>query len=435
MRLFKFFPKILPEVNFGETLSLINYIVFAILFIIYFHHNLFLILSIFFKKKKYKDAKINHKFAFIISARNEEKLIGNLIDSLYEQDYPKELLKIYVIADNCTDNTSKVAIDHNAIVIERNDLEFIGKSYALDKVLNYAINDDSDIEAFIVFDADNVVDKNFTKEMNKAFDEGYKIATSFRNSKNYGASWVASGAGMTFFRECRIMHRMRSRFNMTTYVSGTGFMVSKDIIKENGGWINHLLIEDVEFSIDEYLKGYKVAYVADAIMYDEHPENFKDSWRQRLRWCKGNHQCFKKFNFKLFINGFKHPSYSNIDLYAHTFPASILSIGWLGFILPLSYGIYAIVTNLPFAIYFEAAVRPLIDSLIFSILYTLLVALILTIMCWKDIKAKPFKKILHIFTFPLYALSYLFISFISIFVKVQWKPIKHTADIKIEDIK
>ena len=432
--MFKFFPEILPEYNFGEFLSLFNYIVFAILAIIYFHHNLFLILSLFFKKKKYPLAKEDHFYAFIISARNEEKVIGNLIDSLHQQDYPKDKIKIYVIADNCTDNTASVASKAGAKVITRNS-EQIGKSYALDQILKYAISDFNEVEAFIVFDADNVVDKNFTKEMNKAFDAGYKIATSFRNSKNYGSSWVASGAGMTFFRECRIMHRMRSRFNMTTYVSGTGFMVSKDIILENGGWVNHLLIEDVEFSIDEYLKGYKIAYVADAIMYDEHPTSFKDSCRQRLRWCKGNHQCFKKFHFKLLKNGLKHPSYSNIDLYAHIFPASILSVGWLGFFLPLAYGIYAIVKDISFNIYFEAAVRPLIDSLIFCIFYTLLVAIIVTIICWKDIKAKPIKKILHIFTFPLYAISYLMISFIAVFVKVGWKPIKHTEDIKIEDIK
>ena len=432
--MFKFFPEILPEINFGEILSAINYVVFAILAILYFHHNLFLILALFFKKKKYPEAKENHFYAFIVSARNEEKVIGNLLDSIKSQDYPQDKYKIYVIADNCSDSTAIVAKEHGAVVIERNDTTHIGKSYALDKVLKYAISDDERIEGFIVFDADNIIDKNFTKEMNKAFDAGNQIATSFRNSKNYGSTWVASGAGLTFFRECRVMHRMRSRLHMTTYVSGTGFLVSKKVIEENGGWVNHLLIEDVEFSIDEFLKGYSVAYVDDAIMYDEHPKNFKDSFRQRLRWCRGNHQCFKKFNFKLFKNGFKHPTYSNVDLYAHIFPVAIFSVGWLGFALPLSYGIYAIVQNISFAIYFEAAVRPLIDSLVFCFVYTFIVALIVTLMCWKDIKAKPSKKILHIFTFSLYSLSYLMISFIAIFVRVQWKPIKHVDDIKIEDI-
>ncbi|MBO7536430.1 MAG: glycosyltransferase, partial [Bacilli bacterium] len=136
---FKFFPEILPEINFGEILSLINYIVFAILAIIYFHHNLFLILSIFFKKKKYKEASHNHFYAFIISARNEEKVIGNLIDSIKAQDYPADLYKIYVIADNCTDNTASIAKEKGANVIERFNTELIGKSYALDEVLKYAI--------------------------------------------------------------------------------------------------------------------------------------------------------------------------------------------------------------------------------------------------------------------------------------------------------
>lgn len=432
--MFKFFPEILPVVNFGEILSLINYIVLTIIFIIYFHHNLFLILSIFFKKKKYKDASKNHFYGYIISARNEENVIGNLIDSIKQQDYPSDMYKIYVIADNCTDNTAKVAKENGAIVLERFNTEKIGKSYALNDIFNFAINDCDKIEAFIVLDADNLVDKNFTKEMNKAFDAGLPIATSFRNSKNYGANWVASGAGMTFLRECRVMHRMRSRLGMSAYVSGTGFLVDKKIIIENGGWINHLLIEDVEFSIDQFLKGRKVAYVDDAIIYDEQPTSFKDSCKQRLRWCKGNHQCFKKDHFELFINGLKHPSYSNIDLYAHIFPIAILSISWLGLILPLSYGIYAIIQKVSFAIYFEAAVRPLIDSFIFSALYTILVALIVTILCWKDIKAPAWKKILHIFTFPLYAISYLFISFISAFVRVEWKPIKHNDNVKIEDI-
>lgn len=433
--LFKFFPEILPEFTFGEVLSFINYIVFAVLFIIYFHHNLFLILAIFFKKKEYPDAKKDHFYAFIVAARNEEKVIGNLLESIIDQDYPKELMKIYVIADNCTDSTASVAKEYGATVIERFDDKKIGKSYALDKVLNYAIADDERIEAFIVFDADNLVDKNFTKEMNKAFDCGCLIATSYRNSKNYGSSWVAAGTGMTFFRECRVMHRMRSRLKMTTYVSGTGFMVSKDIIKENGGWINHLMIEDVEFSIDEFLKGYKVGYVEEAIMYDEHPAKLKDSFTQRLRWCKGDHQCFHKFHFKLFKNGLKHPDYSNIDLYAHTFPGAFISFAWLAFILPLSYAIYTIFTpDVTWAIYFEAAVRPLIDSMIFSIGYTIIIALIVTILCWKDIKAPTYKKILYIFTFPLFALSYLFISFIAMFVKAKWKPIKHTENKKIEDM-
>ena len=72
-----------------------------------------------------------HKFMAIIPAHNEEAVIGNLLESLNKQDYPKELLDIYVIADNCTDNTAAIARDLGAIVYERNDPTKKTKGYAM----------------------------------------------------------------------------------------------------------------------------------------------------------------------------------------------------------------------------------------------------------------------------------------------------------------
>ena len=82
---------------------------------------------------KFKDSplKVNkkHKFMAILPAHNEEAVIANLVDSLMKQDYDKELLDIYVIADNCTDNTAKIAKEHGAIVFERFDEEHKTKGY------------------------------------------------------------------------------------------------------------------------------------------------------------------------------------------------------------------------------------------------------------------------------------------------------------------
>ena len=68
----------------------------------------------------------------IIPAHNEEIVVGNLIASLQKQNYPKDLYDIYVIADNCTDNTAEVARKAGAIVYERFDEEHKTKGYALD---------------------------------------------------------------------------------------------------------------------------------------------------------------------------------------------------------------------------------------------------------------------------------------------------------------
>ena len=49
-----------------------------------------------------------HKFAVMISARNEEYVIGALIDSIKKQNYPSELVTVFVVAENCTDSTAEV---------------------------------------------------------------------------------------------------------------------------------------------------------------------------------------------------------------------------------------------------------------------------------------------------------------------------------------
>ena len=130
-----------------------------------------------------KSDKLN-KFGVVISARNEENMIGHLLESVKRQDYPQELIKIFLIADNCTDNTAEVGRKYGATVLERNNKELVGKGYALDFLFKKLIAEQDDCDAYIVFDADNLVDKNFVKEMNINFNRGYKALTSYRNSKN-----------------------------------------------------------------------------------------------------------------------------------------------------------------------------------------------------------------------------------------------------------
>lgn len=401
--------------------------------IVYLHHNIFLILSLFLKAKKYPEAKKKHLYGYVISARNEEKVIGNLIDSILKQDYPKELMRVFVIADNCTDDTAKVAREKGATVIERHDTKLIGKSYALDMVFKFILKTDKDIEAFIVFDADNLVDPNFTKEMNKAYDSGVMLATSFRNAKNYGQNWLTSGAAMTFLRECRIMHRVRSALNISCYISGTGFLVDRNIIARLNGWPYHCLIEDVEFSLGEYLKGQKTGYVEKAVFFDEHPSKLKASINQRLRWCRGNHQCSGKYQFKLLRNFFKTGDFSNIDLGAHIFPGPMLIFCWL-LLLPIIYGIYALIAHVDAHTWVVASVYPLLDSMLYGGIYAILLAILLTIMLWKELNTTWYKKIWHCFTFPIYMLTYLPITTLAAFIKVKWVPIVHNDAITIDQI-
>ncbi len=73
-----------------------------------------------------------HKFAALICARNEKEVIYEIVTSLEKQKYPKNLLDVYVLADNCTDNTAALAKKAGAIVYERENTQQVGKGYALD---------------------------------------------------------------------------------------------------------------------------------------------------------------------------------------------------------------------------------------------------------------------------------------------------------------
>ena len=143
-------------------------------------------------KDKPLKVKKDHRFMAIIPAHNEEAVVKNLIDSLKAQNYNKDLYDIYVIADNCTDNTAKIAKEAGAIVYERFDNTKKTKGYALDWFLKQKIKEDAPYDAFFVFDADNIVDPNFIKNMNKHLCQGEDVVQGYRDIKNPTYSWITA---------------------------------------------------------------------------------------------------------------------------------------------------------------------------------------------------------------------------------------------------
>ena len=248
-------------------------------------------------------AKTLHRYAVLISARNEEEVIGELIESLQQQDYPKELLDIYVIADNCTDATALVARQAGAHVYERFDRVRVGKGYAMDWFFHRLKEEGKEevYDGYFVFDADNIVDPAFVREMNNVFDSGdYAAITSYRNSKNYASNWISAGYSLWFLREARFLNFSRMHMGTGCAISGTGFLVSAQVVRDNGGWPFHLLTEDIQFSIDCAVQGRRIGYCDKAVVYDEQPTTFQQSWTQRMRWSKGFYQVAARYMGGLF---------------------------------------------------------------------------------------------------------------------------------------
>ena len=161
-----------------KELSYINFIIVVLFMACYSYQMVYMLVAWFKKHKRYR-AKKNHRYAVVIAARNEEEVLPQLIESIRWQKYPQELIDIFVVADNCTDSTAQVCRELGACVYERQDNEKVGKGYALDFLFNKIMEEHGDkgYEAYMVFDADNIVDENYVTEMNKVFDNGYSAVT------------------------------------------------------------------------------------------------------------------------------------------------------------------------------------------------------------------------------------------------------------------
>lgn len=418
-----------------------NLLLFVVLTLCYSYQIVYTILAFFKKPRQYK-ADEQHCFAVLIAARNEEKVVGNLIDSIRQQNYPNDLVDIYVIADNCTDGTAAAARTAGAQVFERFNTQQVGKGYALDHGLKniFASEQGDKYDGFFVLDADNLLDANFVAEMNNMFDKGYRVLTSYRNSKNYGTNWITAGHSLWFLRECKYLSGARMMLGTSCAISGTGFLVHRDILKKSNGWKHHLLTEDLEFSVDNVMEGEKIGYCQNAILYDEQPENMSQSWNQRLRWVKGGYQIMKKYTGRLFqIQGFKR-KFACCDLILSIAPGMFFSIiSLLVNLLGLIYGVSAIGGTL--GVMGRAANMTLIHDTSWSLLFTVvgyyLVFFIygsLTVITeWKRIPSSTGKKCLSAVTYPFFVMTYIPIAVAAIGRDIEWKPIHHNVSKTIED--
>ncbi|MGB4439801.1 MAG: glycosyltransferase family 2 protein [Sedimentibacter sp.] len=413
-------------------INIFNFIILILFTGFYFYQGYYVVVSLF-KKEKVMVAMKNHKYAVVIAARNENAVIGQLINSIKKQNYPSELVDIYVVADNCTDSTADVARETGATVFERFNRQNVGKGYALDFALKQIMNCNENYEGYFVFDADNLLDENYIAEMNKVFDNGYKIVTSYRNSKNYDTNWLSAGYSLWFLREAKYLNNARMLLNTSCAISGTGFMVSEDIIRKNNGWKHHLLTEDIEFSIDNAIQGEKIGYCANAVLYDEQPYIFEQSWNQRLRWAKGFYQVFAKYGKTLVKSIFTKKSFSCYDMLVTIMPALFLTLAGISLNLVfLTVGFINIET-------YPEIIKETSGAIIMTFVnsYTILFALglITTITEWKQINASPKNKIKYLFTFPLFIFTYIPISIVALFKKIEWKPITHSITKSIEEVR
>ncbi len=413
-----------------EKVYLTYNIIMGVLGVLLFYRTIYTIMGFFMKPKTYKTAPQDKKYGLIIAARNEELVIGNLIDSLNKQTYNKDLIKIFVVADNCTDNTKGVSEAHGAIVYERFNTELVSKGYALQHLFK-KIDEDYGVmsmDAYIVFDADNLVDSKFVEKMNDAFQCGYDCLTSFRNVKNFDTNIVSSGYGIHWYRSNMTSHIPRSILNISTNISGTGFLFKNDIVEN--GWNYTEITEDIEFTTINVAKGKKIGFCNEAIIYDEQPIDFKTAYKQRKRWARGILDNFKKSSFECVKSFFKTWKFDCYDIFFESFPYGLLT-----FIIAMALQIAYIVNGLLGHGYdYHVFLEYILTTLGTLYISSFFIGALAVFKHRKVIKCRPIKLIWYLIMWPWFDAMSLPYNLVVLFKKVKWVPIKHTDSRTIEDI-
>lgn len=401
------------------------YVIFSITLIYGLYFLVTGIIGLILKNKiKFKNSKKYNNFAILVAARNESKVIGNLIDSLKKVNYPKENYNIYVIPNNCTDNTEEVSKKTGAKVIKctiptKTKGEVL--RFAMDK-----LKSNKEIDAYIVFDADNVVHPEFLNKMNDTVNSGYRVAQSFRDAKNPSDNWLSGSYTLFYLIQNVFFNHARMTFNGSSSINGTGFMIKKSYIDEVG-FQTYSLTEDVEFTGQCALNKEKIVFVEDAITYDEYPVSFASSWKQRKRWTAGMLTCLRLYSPKLIIDYLKTGNIASLDM-GLTYMAPIIQVlSFLNLIMLIAFRLVGIELFDIFSAFFATR------WVYFIIAYLLSILLEIFVLLYKN--KKPSKVISGIILFMVFILTWIPINIICLLKKhTKWEEIKHNANVKINDI-
>ncbi len=406
-------------------LVILYYIIFSISFV---YGMYFAITGLFgfknYHKSMFSKHKPKYRFGIVIPTRNEEKVIGSLVQSLQKQNYPKDMYEIFVVPNNCTDDTEGAARRAGATIINCTvPVKF--KADAL-KFTFHKLQSREDIDAFVIFDADNLVHPDFLARMNDALCEGVQVAQAFRDAKNMKDNWITGGYTLFYFVQNFFYNRARMNYAGSATINGTGFVMRKEVVKD--GFNTVTITEDSEFTAQCAIRGIQVAFVEDAITYDEHPITFKESWKQRKRWTSGTLNCLSTYWKKLLSTFIQTGNIACFDM-VMMFLAPIMMLVSAALSVALVIFHFAGVELFDFFSYLYAS------GVIFFLVFYIL-SVVMNVFVVKYNHKKPRDIVTGILFFAIFLLSWIPINVVCLFKRTNnWEQINHhRSDVDLDKL-
>ncbi|MGC5328988.1 glycosyltransferase family 2 protein [Brevibacillus sp. SYSU BS000544] len=375
-----------------------------------------------FRKNETVTSKPEKTFAVLVAAHNESAVIAPLIENLKKLDYPREMYDIFVICDNCTDNTAEIVREHGAYACERFDSSKRGKGFGIEWMLEKLWAMEKQYDAVVMFDADNLVEKNFLTVMNDRLCKGAKVIQGYLDSKNPFDSWITLSYAVTYWFTNRMWQLARHNLGLPNTLGGTGLCIESDLLKEMG-WGATSLTEDLEFATRCIERGIYPTWAHDTKVYDEKPLDLKSSMRQRLRWMQGHYDVAGRYIGSVLFNGVKRMKVGMLDAAFYLFqPMYVLMVTMMS-VLFLSRLL-------------DVDALPIASILPSWLIYTTTGLFYLLPVLALYLEKVPLKGYLGLLLLPIFFLTWLPIFFYAFFTKKNqvWSHTSHTRAIRLEEM-
>ena len=304
-----------------SMLIIVIYVIITLLSFLFWLYDpfIYLLSRLYFKEIQPSTEPTPHKlnrYAVIGCAHNESTVIEQLIKSLYEMTYPRDKYDVFIICDNCTDNTAEIVRTSGATAMERHDSERRGKAFGLEwmfNILDEKRAEGDKYDAYVILDADNLVNESFLTAINDKLNDGHEILQAYLGCKNPVDTWISASYSYAYWVSNSIYQNAHSRVGLSAQMGGTGMVIRPAVLDEIG-WQTDSLSEDLVLTSRYVLeRNRSCVWVPEAKLYDEKPLKTSPSIRQRTRWMQGHMDALRKYGSKLFVSGIKNLSFKQLD--------------------------------------------------------------------------------------------------------------------------
>jgi cellulose synthase/poly-beta-1,6-N-acetylglucosamine synthase-like glycosyltransferase len=250
------------------------------------------------------------RFAILIPAHNEEKVLTRCLDSIRNLNYEERLCETFVIADNCSDKTVEVAKRYKVGILERTDVVNRGKGYALAWGLGRV--NLSDYDAVVIVDADCILQENLLLAFNGRLQAGQKVLQARVGIFNRKQSFLTYLLYLGNLMENFLFYGGREKLGLSSFLRGTGMCFSTEILRRHN-WGGFSETEDLEFSLKLMEEGTRISFVPETGVLAIQPAGLQTAYTQKRRWAGGTFSVIKKHFLRLLYNGLKPGKFCLIE--------------------------------------------------------------------------------------------------------------------------